>query len=85
MWRAIIVVKYKEGILDPEAKTIQHALGTLGYHVVTDLTTGKYFEVEIDGSLSRAEAEKVVQEISSKILSNPVVQRFTYELTEDKA
>jgi len=82
MWQAIIIVKYKVGILDPEAKTIQHALNTLGYQAVTRVETGKYFEVTLDGKLSRSEAEQVVREFSTKLLSNPVVQHFTMELRE---
>lgn len=82
MWRAIVIVKFKEGILDPEAKTIHQALKTLGYQAVTELETGKYFEINLAADLSRAEAEKVVVEISTKLLSNPVVQRFEYQLHE---
>lgn len=84
MWQAIVIVKYKEGILDPEAKTIQHALDTLGYKAVTGVETGKYFEVTLDGKLSRLEAEQLVREFSTKLLSNPVVQHFTMELREVK-
>jgi phosphoribosylformylglycinamidine synthase len=82
MWLAKIVVTYKRGILDPEAKTIQHALGTLGYQDIADLEAGKYFEVKLKEGLQRTQAEKLVNEICERLLSNPVIQKYSIELQE---
>lgn len=82
MWLAKIVVTYKEGILDPEAKTIQHALETLGYENIDELEAGKYFEVRLKSGLKRTQAEKLIHEICDRVLSNPVIQKYTFELEE---
>lgn len=82
MWKATIIVTYKTGILDPEAKTIQHALGSLGYAHIENLTAGRFFELTLDGQLQKEEAAAQVKEICEKVLSNPVIQKFHYELHE---
>lgn len=82
MWKAKIIVTYKPGILDPEAKTIQHALGSLGYANIQNLTAGRFFEMTLDGGLSQADADARVREICEKVLSNPVIQKYSYELQE---
>lgn len=82
MWNARIIVTYKPGILDPEAKTIQHALGSLGYSAIQDIRAGRFFELSLDGHLSRAAAETQIRDICEKVLSNPVIQKYSYELSE---
>ena len=85
MWQAKIIVTYKPGILDPEAKTIQHALGSLGYGNIQDITAGRFFKVTLDKSLSQADADAQTREICKKVLSNPVVHKYSYELQEVKS
>ncbi len=82
MWKAKVIVTYKPGILDPEAKTIQHALQTLGYSTVEQLQAGRYFEVTFGAAVKKAAAQKQIQEIGTRILSNPVIQQFDYTLEE---
>ncbi|HOV23608.1 MAG TPA: phosphoribosylformylglycinamidine synthase subunit PurS [Candidatus Marinimicrobia bacterium] len=82
MWLAKVVVSYKEGILDPEAKTIQKALKTLGYQNIEELSVGKYFEIKLNSNLERSDVEKLVREICDRVLSNPVIQRYNYEIVE---
>ena len=82
MWLAKIVVTYKRGILNPEAKTIQQALETLGYQDIDSLESGKYFEVRLKAGLKQTQAEQVVREICDRVLSNPVIQKYTFELEE---
>jgi len=82
MWSAKIVVTYKKGILDPEAKTIQHALETLGYQNIEGLETGKYFAIHLKSELKRTQAEKLIHEICDRLLSNPVIQKYSIEMEE---
>lgn len=84
MWKATIIVTYKTGILDPEAKTIQQALGSLGYTRIEELRAGRFFEITLSGELSRADADARIKEICAKVLSNPVIQQYHYELQEDR-
>ncbi|MFA4838100.1 MAG: phosphoribosylformylglycinamidine synthase subunit PurS [Candidatus Neomarinimicrobiota bacterium] len=82
MWKAKVVVTYKPGILDPEAKTIHHALVSLGYTDFKNVETGKYFQLTFKEKMTRDQAETVAREACDKLLSNPVIQKYTYEMTE---
>ena len=85
MWIAKVVVTYKPGILDPEGKTIQHTLTQLGFKDIEDLETGKYFALRFGNKIDKKRAEELTQETCEKILHNPVIQKYSYELVEVKA
>ncbi|NTW52933.1 MAG: phosphoribosylformylglycinamidine synthase subunit PurS [Chlorobiaceae bacterium] len=78
-YKAKIKVTLRPSILDVQGKAAQHALANLGYSSVESVRIGKYMEVTIEES-SAAEAERVCIEISQKLLSNPVMEDFTFEL-----
>jgi len=82
MWISKIIVNYKPGILDPEAKTIQHAFDSLGYKDINDLTTGKYFHLTFGKEVNKERAEELTKEVSDKLLSNPVIENYTFETKE---
>lgn len=84
MWNAKIIVEYKEGILDPEAKAIKSAFNTMGHDEIKDITTGRFFHLEFDKALSQADVEGKVKEVCDKLLSNPVIENYKYELEEVK-
>jgi phosphoribosylformylglycinamidine synthase len=77
-----ILVSFKESVLDPQGQTVRNALHTLGYAAVQDFRQGKVFEVEIEG-VGPAEAETLVPEIASKVLANPIIEKFTWQIIED--
>ena len=64
--KAKIHVTLKQGILDPQGKAIEHALGSLGFKNAGNVRVGKYMEVEVNET-DKAKADAVVEE-------------FTYEL-----
>jgi len=89
MWLAKVIVSYKTGILDPEAKTIHNALisfpeGILseGYRDINKVETGKYFQISFSDSIDREKAEELTKQACDKILSNPVIQKYTFQLEE---
>ncbi len=82
MWSAKIIVEYKEGILDPEAKTIQRAFDNLGYDDIKKIQTGRYFKLNFENAIKKEEADVHVKEVCDKLLSNPVIENYTYELEE---
>lgn len=77
-----ILVSFKESVLDPQGQTVRNALHTLGYAAVQDVRQGKVFEVELEG-VGRAEAETLVPEIASKVLVNPIIEKFTWQILGD--
>ncbi|AAM72568.1 MAG TPA: phosphoribosylformylglycinamidine synthase subunit PurS [Chlorobaculum sp.] len=78
-FKAKIKVTLRPSILDVQGKAAQHALENLGYSSVESIRIGKYIEVII-GEDFRAEAEQVCTEICQKLLSNPIMEDFSFEL-----
>jgi phosphoribosylformylglycinamidine synthase len=78
-YQATVYVRLKEGVLDPQGTTIKRALGDMGYNGVEEIRSGKFFEVSFS-SANRKEALKLVNEISDKLLANPVIEDFKVEI-----
>lgn len=79
MYKATISITLRPSILDPEGKTIQHALTNLGYDEVDQVRMGKQAEVWIDAE-SEAEAREVATEACEKLLANPVTENFDIQI-----
>jgi phosphoribosylformylglycinamidine synthase PurS subunit len=77
--RVRILVSFKESVLDPQGQTVKNALLTLGYRAVKDVRQGKVFEITLDG-ISDQEARRIVPEIADKVLANPIIEKFTWEI-----
>ncbi len=74
-----ILVSFKESVLDPQGQTVKNALRTLGYTSVRDVRQGKVFEITFDG-IADGEARRVVPELANKVLANPIIEKFTWEI-----
>ena len=79
--KAIIIVSLKDSVLDPQGQTVKNALHTLGYSSVKDVRQGKVFELELDG-ISMEDAEKIIPEISDRVLANPIIEKFSWHILE---
>lgn len=79
--KAHVWVMPKATVLDPQGKTIQHALASLGFARVQDVRQGKFFVLDLDG-LSRADAQAQVERIARDVLANPVIEDFRFEILE---
>ena len=80
--KAYVYVSLKKSVLDPQGKTIQGALKKMGHAAVTDVRQGKYFELSLDGGLSRDEAQTEVERIAREVLTNPVIEEYRYSLED---
>ncbi|MFK2826065.1 phosphoribosylformylglycinamidine synthase subunit PurS [Bacillus sp. B190/17] len=80
MYKVKVFVTLRESVLDPQGKAVQQSLTNLGYEGVQDVRIGKYMELAIDGD--HQEVEKTVQEVCEKLLSNPVIEDYRYEIEE---
>ncbi|PYV44950.1 MAG: phosphoribosylformylglycinamidine synthase [Acidobacteria bacterium] len=78
--KAKVFVSLKKSVLDPQGKTIHTSLRNLGYSSVEDVRQGKFFEISLDSSLSRLDAQKEVERIARSVLTNPVIEEFSYEI-----
>ena len=80
--KAKIYISYKDGILDPQGKTINTALASIGIDKIDSVRMGKYIEMNISG-VSYEEADKITKESCKKLLANPNTETFTYEIIEE--
>ena len=78
-----ILVAFKDSVLDPQGQTVKNALHTLGYGVIRDVRQGKVFEIDLVG-VTRPEAEKLIPEISDKVLANPIIEKFSWQILDEK-
>jgi len=79
--RVKIFVTLKNGVVDPQGITIKGALESLGYQGIANIRLGKYIQMELN-SKSREEAGKDIEEMCDKLLANPVIENYRYEISE---
>ena len=80
--RVKIFVSLKQGVLDPQGKAIERSLHTLGYNEVGEVRAGKYFELEIEAASGQA-AELRIREFCDKLLTNPVIEDYRFEISAE--
>lgn len=79
--RAEVRIQLKPGILDPQGETLDHALAALGYDDAANIRVGKWITFDVEGE-SEAEIERRVGEMCDKLLANPVIERYEFDLLE---
>ncbi|MBI4525161.1 MAG: phosphoribosylformylglycinamidine synthase subunit PurS [Deltaproteobacteria bacterium] len=79
--RVRVFVSLKNGVLDPQGKAVERSLHALGYKEVNDVRMGKYIELTIE-NLSREEADARIRQMCEKLLANPVIEDYRYEIQE---
>jgi phosphoribosylformylglycinamidine synthase PurS subunit len=77
--KARIKITLKSGVLDPQGKAIQNALGALGFEGVNDVRQGKYIEVDVAG-MSEEQAREAVDRMCRDLLANTVIENYSYDL-----
>jgi len=77
--KAIVVVTLKSGVLDPQGKAIEGALGSLGFAGVEDVRQGKLFEIDLAEKDPDA-ARKNLGEMCEKLLANTVIETYRIEI-----
>ncbi|MBI2948962.1 MAG: phosphoribosylformylglycinamidine synthase subunit PurS [Verrucomicrobia bacterium] len=76
--KAKIIITPKKAVLDPQGKAVQNALEHMGYKGVRAVHVGKYLEVEISGE--KESVRQQIDEACHKLLSNPVIEDYHFEL-----
>ncbi|MFC2093499.1 phosphoribosylformylglycinamidine synthase subunit PurS [Bacteroidota bacterium] len=82
MYIAKIKITLRSSILDPQGKTVEHSLKSLGYDKIEDTRMGKYIELKINAD-SKAEAESIADKACEKLLANPVMEDYEFEISKD--
>jgi len=80
--RAYVYVSLKKSVLDPQGKTIHGALQKMGYQGLEAVRQGKFFELSLEGGLTRDQAEAEIGRIAREVLTNPVIEEYRYSLED---
>jgi phosphoribosylformylglycinamidine synthase subunit PurS len=78
--KAHVYVTLKSTVLDPQGQTIQRALRKMQFGSVEDVRQGKYFQLTLADSLDGEAAKAEVERIAREVLTNPVIEEFSYHL-----
>ena len=78
--RARVYVSLKKSVLDPQGKTIHHSLQNIGFRRITEVRQGKFFEIDFASELTREEVRAEVEKIAEDVLTNPVIEEFSYQI-----
>ena len=73
-----------KALLDPQGKAVTQSMKKLGFDNVTNVRIGKHITLEIESG-SKEEAMEQVNEACHKILSNPIIEGYSYTLKEVKS
>ena len=80
--KAHVYVTMKRTVLDPQGQTIQGALKKMQYKGIEDVRQGKYFLLTLEDSMDAETARTEIERIAENVLTNPVIEEFTYRLGE---
>jgi phosphoribosylformylglycinamidine synthase len=80
--KAHVYVTLKTSVLDPQGQTIQNALRKIGFTEVTAVRQGKYFALSLSDGLTADAAKTQVERIAREVLTNPVIEEYTYRIEE---
>ncbi len=72
-YRVVLVVRLKEGLLDPQGKAVEGALPSLGWTNVSHVRVGKDVELVVD-AVDEAAVRAQDEEMAHRFLSNPVIE-----------
>ncbi|MFQ5753408.1 MAG: phosphoribosylformylglycinamidine synthase subunit PurS [bacterium] len=84
MITAKIHITLKKGILDPQGKTVHHALENLGFKQIHEVRMGKLIQLKFN-EVSKQEAEHLTIAACKKLLANPVIEDFNFELIAENS
>ena len=74
--KALVTITLKPGVLDPQGRAIQNALGGLGFAGIGGVRQGKYIELDLaDGT-----APETIEEMCRKLLANTVIENYRIEI-----
>ncbi len=78
--KAHVYVTLKRTVLDAQGKTVADALRRMSYRGIADVRQGKYFLLTIEDGIEPDAARAEVERIASEVLTNPVVEDFTFNI-----
>lgn len=79
--KAVVMVRPKHGILDPQGDAVRHSLRKLGFDV-SGTRVGRLIDLELAAD-DRADAEAQVKRMCSELLANPLIESYEILLEDE--
>ena len=79
--KATVLVRPKEGILDPQGDAVQNSLRHLGF-AVADARVGRVVDIEVDAT-DPASARAEVERMCDQLLANPLIESYEIEIAAE--
>ena len=83
IFRAEINVMPLKALLDPQGKTITKSMTNLGLPEISNVRMGKHITLEVEAA-NHQEARQKVETACKKLLANPIMEYFEFELFENE-
>jgi phosphoribosylformylglycinamidine synthase PurS subunit len=80
MYKVKVFVTLRESVLDPQGTAVKGSLHSLSYTEVQDVRIGKFLELTIEKT--DRSLDKLVKEMCERLLTNTVIEDYTYEVEE---
>jgi phosphoribosylformylglycinamidine synthase subunit PurS len=80
--KAHVYVTLKRTVLDAQGQTVADALRRMNYRGISDVRQGKYFLLTLQDDLANDAAQAEVERIARDVLTNPVIEEFTFRLED---
>ncbi len=81
-FRAEIDVMPLKELLDPQGKAVAHGLQKMNFNEVADVRIGKHITISLNAA-SKEEANAKVEEACKKLLANPIMEGYKYEVHQE--
>ena len=82
IFRFEVIVRLKDGLLDPQGKAIEDSLPHLGWTNVSSVRVGKHVELSVEAA-DAAAAKAQAEDIAHRLLANPVIELARVERVEE--
>ncbi|MGZ4430137.1 MAG: phosphoribosylformylglycinamidine synthase subunit PurS [Gaiellales bacterium] len=79
--KVTVLVRPREGILDPQGEALRRSLAGLGYPVA-DVRAGRVFDLDVEAEDADS-ARRIAGEIAERVLSNPLIEQFEVEQSRE--
>ena len=78
--RAIVYIRLKTEVLDPQGQAIESALKNLGENNINNIRQGKLIEMDIKAKNIEEDEEKI-EKITKSLLANTVIEEYSIEIS----
>lgn len=78
--KAKIIVMPKRTVLDPQGKTVKHALESMNFTGIGEVRIGKFMEIELNNDADPAILQQQIDDACHRLLSNPVIEEYSFEI-----